>query len=184
MSSWWRGFELGRFRNLSLADRIPAHKPTQLLRISWAEKSELISEHSAHTSWYAYISYHVHSLCKKRPTWKRRAFCINNYCVGNHIANYLWSLFSLIFHQYLWHESLKFSPVASLLSCCESYEIWLLFKEFNPYFCKIWLILYGETNDKVFTNFNPWDLHYVNFAMRRSTASKGASRRRETPKTE
>ena len=25
-------------------------------------------------------------------------------------------------------------------------------------------------------------MHYVNFAMRRSTASKGASRRRETPK--
>ena len=149
----WRRFELACLWNQSFS-RLLINLPS-----SWgsAELKKL-------THQWAFRSYIVTCIHILSYTFsvqiapfleKNQAFCINNYCVGNYIANYLWLLFSLIFHEYLWHESLKFSPVASLLSWCETCEIRLLFKELNPYFCKFWHILYGETNDKVFTNFNP-----------------------------
>ena len=52
------------------------------------------------------------------------------------------------FHVYIWQVSPKFS-------CGDTCQIWMWFKEFKKYFCKIEYFAYGEINERSFNNPHP-----------------------------
>ena len=46
--------------------------------------------------------------------------------------------------------------VSPQLSCGDTCQIWMSFKESNMYFCKIENFAYGEINERSFCNPHPW----------------------------
>ena len=53
------------------------------------------------------------------------------------------------YHVYIWQ-------VSPQLSCGDSCQIWMWFRESNRYFCKIENFAYGEINERSFSNPHPW----------------------------
>ena len=52
------------------------------------------------------------------------------------------------YHVYIWQ-------VAPQLSCGDTCQIWMWFKEYNRQFCKIRNFAYGEINERIFSNPHP-----------------------------
>ena len=53
------------------------------------------------------------------------------------------------YHVYIWQ-------VSPQLSCGDTWQIWMWFKESNMHFCKIEYFAYGEINERSFINPHPW----------------------------
>ena len=53
------------------------------------------------------------------------------------------------YHVYIWQ-------VSPQLSCGETCQIWMWFRESNRYFCKIENFAYGEISERSFSNPHPW----------------------------
>ena len=56
------------------------------------------------------------------------------------------------YHVYIWQ-------VSPQLSCGDTCQIWMWFKESNRYFCKIENFAYGEISERSFSNPHPWQIH-------------------------
>ena len=52
------------------------------------------------------------------------------------------------YHVYIWQ-------VSPQLSCGDTCQIWMWFKESNRYFCKIEIFVYGEISERSFSNPRP-----------------------------
>ena len=53
------------------------------------------------------------------------------------------------YHVYIWQ-------VSPQLSCGDTCQIWMWFRESNRYFCKIENFAYGEISERSFSNPHPW----------------------------
>ena len=53
------------------------------------------------------------------------------------------------YHVYIWQ-------VSPQLSCGDTCQIWMWFKESNSYFCKTENFAYREINERRFSNPHPW----------------------------
>ena len=53
------------------------------------------------------------------------------------------------YHVYIWQ-------VSSQLSCGDTCQIWMWFKESSRYFCKIENFVYGEITERSFSKPHPW----------------------------
>ena len=70
----------------------------------------------------------------------------------------LFSIFPLLskqtlaieYHVYIWQ-------VLPQLSCGDTCQIWMWFRESNRYFCNIEYFAYGEISERSFSNPHPWD---------------------------
>ena len=55
--------------------------------------------------------------------------------------------------------------VSPQLSCGDTCQIWIWFKEFSGYFCKIENLAYGEINERSFSNPIPGDIVHLDLYM-------------------
>ena len=58
-------------------------------------------------------------------------------------------MLAIEYHNYIWQ-------VLPQLSCGDTCQIWMWFKESDRYFCKNENFAYGEINEKSFGNPHPW----------------------------
>ena len=67
-----------------------------------------------------------------------------------HIVSGSWKhTVAIEYHIHIWQ-------VSPQLSCGDTYQIWMLFKASNRYFCKIEYFAYGEINERSFSNPHRW----------------------------
>ena len=67
------------------------------------------------------------------------------------------------YHVYIWQ-------VSPQLSCGDTCQIWMWFRESNRYFCKIENFAYGEISERSFSNPHPWTTDKIN-ALKRTNSS-------------
>ena len=58
-------------------------------------------------------------------------------------------MLAIEYHVHIWQVSLQ-------LSCGDTCQIWMTFKEYNRYFCQIENFAYGEIDERNFSNPHPW----------------------------
>ena len=63
------------------------------------------------------------------------------------------------YHVYIWQ-------VLPQLSCGDTCQIWMWFRESNRYFCNIENFAYGEISERSFSNPHPWHGSYRNLHMK------------------
>ena len=61
-------------------------------------------------------------------------------------------MLAIEYHVYIWQ-------VSPQLSCGDTCQIWMWFRESNSYFCKIENLAYGEISERSFSNPHPWTSH-------------------------
>ena len=61
------------------------------------------------------------------------------------------------YHVYIWQ-------VSPQLSCGDTCQIWMWFRESNRYFCKIKNFAYGEISERSFSNHHPWQIRCHTFS--------------------
>ena len=58
------------------------------------------------------------------------------------------------YHAHIWQ-------VSPQLSCCDTCQIWMRFKEWNRYFCRIENFACGEIDERNFSNPHPWSTWWL-----------------------
>ena len=94
------------------------------------------------------------SYMSSRVTWLLRLMTR----AGGYSANFLHSFphFSVLpKHFSYWISHLYLMGDPQHLSCGDTCQIWMWFKESNRYFCQIWNFAYGESNEQSFSNPTP-----------------------------
>ena len=61
-------------------------------------------------------------------------------------------MLAIEYHVQIWQMSPQ-------LSCCDTCQKWMRFKECNRYFCEIKNFVYDEIDERSFSNPHPWHLH-------------------------
>ena len=61
-------------------------------------------------------------------------------------------MFAIEYLVHIWQVSLQ-------LSCGDTCQLWMRFKECNRYFCKIEHFAYGEIDKRSFSNLHPWPVY-------------------------
>ena len=110
----------------------------RVLRTDGAQH-QLLHHHLVHLS--VLHHHHLHELCGENRG-------------GGYKANFTKFRYFTQTHVWYWKSCLHLTSVATApqLSCCDTCQLWMWFKESNGYYCKIQIFAYGEVNKQSLSN--------------------------------